>query len=354
MRILFITQFFWPEVRTAPTNLGFLAEDLAKNGHDVLVVTGVPNHPLGKIYDNYKMKLWQWEVTRGFKILRLPLIPNHSQSILWRGLNYASFTLSAMTLGIGLTLGFNADVIFAYYAPLNIGGIVKMLKIFHKVPVVYWVTDLWPENFSASGINISRRVYAFLRRFEDFGYRQSSMICVDSPGYKKNLLRKGVPAKKIRVVAEWADETLFFPVEKDETIGRKFGLTDKFNIMYGGNLGDVQKLETVIESAILVSDLTDIQIVFIGDGNAESRLKKLSRYYNLSNVNFISRKPMEQMRYFFAWADVLLVHLKKEPVFELQLPSKVLAYMASERPILNGVAGTVADIIEQSQSRIGR
>jgi len=349
MRILFVTQFFWPEMRTAPMNLGALAEDLAAKGHEVLVITGVPNHPLGKVYDGYKMKLWQWEEARGFTILRLPLLPDHSQSPVRRLLNYTSFSLAASTLGIWKTRSFHPDVIFAYFAPITAGWTVRMVRAFHRAPVVYWITDLWPENFRASGMRIGDGTYAWLRRFEDWGYRQAQAICVDSPGYKKNLLEKGVPEDKIHVVAEWADENLFYPVERDPELGAKFGLAGKFNVIYGGNLGPVQKLDTVIEAARLLIDLKDVQFVFIGDGTAEQELKSLVVKYGLDNVRFIPRQPMERMREFFAWADALLVHLKRTPIFELQLPSKVLAYMACGRPILNGVAGTVAEIVDQAQ-----
>ena len=289
MRILFVTQFFWPEMRTAPTNLGALAEDLAARDHEVLVVTGVPNHPLGEVYDGYEMKLWQWEKTRGFNILRLPLFPSHSQSAFRRLLNFTSFTLSASTLGIWHTKSFHPDVIFAYFAPITAGWTLRVFRAFHQAPIVYWITDLWPENFRASGMQMSERTYAWLRHFEDWGYRQGQAICVDSPGYKRNLLEKGVPEEKIRVVAEWADETIFFPVERDENLGQSFGLAGKFNIIYGGNLGPVQKLDTVIEAARLLTNLDDVQFVFIGDGTAEQELKAQVQKYNLTNIRFIPR-----------------------------------------------------------------
>ncbi len=349
MRILFVTQFFWPETRTAPINLGALAEDLAAKGHEVLVITGFPNHPLGRIYEGYAIRPWQWEEARGFKILRLPLYPDHSNSLAKRVLNFGSFSLSATTLGIVLTRGFQPDVIFAYFAPITAAWTVRVIRAFRHAPVVYWITDLWPENFRAAGMNMSERTYRWLRRFEDWGYKQANAICVDSPGYKKNLVAKGVPGDKIHVVAEWADETLFYPVERDDVLGETYGLAGKFNIVYGGNLGPVQKLDTVIHAAREVMDLEDVQFVFIGDGTEEGALKALAQRFELENVRFIPRQPMERMRDFFAWADVLLVHLQRTPIFELQLPSKVLAYMACARPILNGVAGTVAEIIEDAQ-----
>jgi colanic acid biosynthesis glycosyl transferase WcaI len=348
MKILLVTQFFWPEERTAPTNLGALAEDLAAGGHDVMVVTGVPNHPLGHVYDGYEMKLWQWERARGFRILRLPLVPDHSESPARRMLNYGSFTLSANTLGLWLSRRFRADVVFAYYAPPTMGLTSYLLRLLRRVPVVYWITDVWPENYRAAGIRMSERTYARLRRFEDWGYRQAAAICVDSPGYETNLRTKGVPADKIHVVAEWADENLFHPVERDPGLGEAFGLASRFNVMYGGNLGKVQHLSTAVEAASLVQDLEDVQFVFVGDGTDEPNLRRQVAEMKLGNVRFIPRRPMQEMPSFFAWADALLAHLQRSPIFELQLPSKVLAYLACGRPILCAVPGAVETIVRET------
>jgi glycosyltransferase involved in cell wall biosynthesis len=352
MKILFVTQFFWPESRTAPTNLGALAEDLAKKGHEVLVVTSVPSHPLGKVYDGYRMKLWQWETARGFSILRLPLFPDHSNSASRRLLNYGSFLLSATLLGNLLTRSFQADVIFAYYAPLTMGYIAGITKRLKQVPLIYWITDLWPENFQAVGAVSSELGFQFLRRVEDWSYRQANAICVDSPGFERNLQQKGVSLEKIHVVAEWADETIFMPVERDEALGKVFGLVGKFNIIYGGNLGTVQHLSTVVESANLVQDLTDVQFVFIGDGTDLDNLRHRVAELNLRNVQFIARQPMDIMKDFFAWADALLVHLQDTPVFRLQLPSKVIAYLACGRPILCGVPGAVETVVRDAQAGV--
>ncbi|MFZ4663084.1 MAG: glycosyltransferase family 4 protein [Caldilineaceae bacterium] len=350
MRILFLTQFFWPEQRTAPTNLAAMAADLKRNGHELLVVTGFPNHPFGKLYEGYRMRPWQWDNYEGVPILRLPLYPDHSTAMRGRLLNYGSFALSTALLGALPALRFRPDVTFVYFAPLTIGGPAKWLKWFHRSPMVYWLTDLWPENLRASGVRMSERTYGAIRKVEDWGYRQAQEICVDSPGFKSNLIAKGVPAEKIHVVAEWADEELFFPVARDEALAQQYGLAGKTNIIYGGNLGTVQGLSTVVEAAKYLQKRPDVQFVFIGDGNDLTNLQNQVTSANLTNVKFIPRQPMEEIHRFFALADLLLVHLKKEPIFELQLPSKVIAYLACGRPILCAVPGAAAKVVQDANA----
>ncbi|MCE7979622.1 MAG: glycosyltransferase WbuB [Caldilinea sp. CFX5] len=350
MRILFLTQFFWPEQRTAPTNLAAMAADLKRKGHEILVITGLPNHPFGKLYEGYQMRLWQWDSYEGVPILRLPLYPDHGTAMRGRLLNYGSFALSAAALGALPALRFRPDVAFVYFAPLTIGGPARWLQWFHRAPMVYWLTDLWPENLRASGVRLSARTYGAIRQVEDWGYRQAQEICVDSPGFRTNLIAKGVPPEKIHVVVEWADESLFFPVARDEALAQHFGLAGKTNIIYGGNLGTVQGLGTVVEAAQLLQDRPDVQFVFIGDGNDLDNLQAQVKRANLTNVKFIPRQPMQEIHRFFALADLLLVHLKKEPIFELQLPSKVIAYLACGRPILCAVPGSAAKVVEDAKA----
>lgn len=345
MRILLLTQFFWPEMRTAPINLASMAADLRTRGHKVQVVTGFPNHPLGKIYDGYRQRLWQWDEYKRVSVLRLPLFPDHSKFLARRLINFSSFATSAAVLGPALCRSFKPDVLFVYFAPITIGWTARWYSAVFHAPIVYWITDLWIENLIASGVKFGYRMHRILRRFEDWCYRQASHICVDSPGFKGYLIEKGITSDKIHIVTEWAEEDLFFPVEYDEQLAAQHGLSGKFNIVYGGNLGTVQALHTVVEAAEQLVSLPDFQFVFIGDGNEIEHLKRMVADRNLSNIRFIERQPMQEIHRFFALADVLLVHLKKEPIFALQLPSKVLAYMACGRPILCAVSGSVEQVV---------
>lgn len=321
-------QFFWPEIRTAPTNLAALAEYLRRAGHQVIVITGFPNNPFGRFYDGYKVNPWQWDEVGGVKVLRLPLYPDHSTSKWRRLFNYGSFALSSTTLGALFSLRFRADMVSAYFAPLSIGVPATLLRWLHRAPMVYLITDLWPENLREMGRRLGQSIFKTIERVEDWGYEQAEAICVDSPGFEVKLIEKGVELEKIHVVAEWADESLFFPSEPEEELAETHGLTDKFNVIYGGNLGTVQHLSTIVTAARLVQDLDEVQFVFIGDGNEEANLKRQVNEQNLDNIRFIPRQPPEEIHRFFSLADVLLVHLKREAIFEMKLPSKAIAYMA--------------------------
>jgi glycosyltransferase involved in cell wall biosynthesis len=352
MRILFLTQFYWPEIRTAPLNLATLAEDLQDRGHDVTVITGFPNHPFGRVYEGYRIKLWQWDNVRGVKVLRVPLFPDHSLSLIQRAVNYSSFALSATLTGSLLTRRLKADVIFVYLPPLTIGMPAAFLSRLHHASVVYWMTDLWPENLIAAGAQLKPFIYNFIRYIENWVYNQGKIVCVNSPGLIDNLMGKGVDHKKIEVVPDWADENIFFPTKYDEDLACQFGLSEKFNIIYGGNLGKVQGLEVVVEAAQSLQDLKDVQFVFIGDGTESEKLKKRVSECALRNVIFIPRQPPEQIHRFFALADVLYVHLKREPVFEMQIPSKIIAYLACGRPVLCAVHGVAAKIVQDASAGV--
>jgi len=189
---------------------------------------------------------------------------------------------------------------------------------------------------------------AMLNRIARFIYARAAAITVISPGFKCNLIAKGVPADKIHVIPNWADEDLYRPVPPDRTLANKYGFTGRFNIVFAGNMGFAQGLGTVIEAAQQLSDLPEVQFVFIGDGVDEARLQQMVIEQQVGNVRFLGRHPAEQMPHFFALADVLLVHLKRDPLFEITIPSKTLAYMACGRPILMAVTGDAADVVRDA------
>lgn len=342
-----MTQVYWPEVRTAPLNLAALAENLQRRGHRVTVLTGFPNHPFGRVYEGYRMSLCQEEHRGGVRIIRLPLFPDHSLSLVRRATNYCSFALSLTLLGTFLTRRAEFDAIFAYLPPLTIGLPVFLISRIHRAPIVYWMTDLWPENLLASGAPVHPIMYKAVRCVENQVYKSAKIVSMNSPGFVANLKSKGVKLEKLEIVTDWADENVFFPVDYDQELAGGFGLAGKFNVMYAGNIGKVQGLEVMVEAAKRMKDMTDIQFVLIGDGTELGRLKRLVAAYGLQNIKFIPRQPLEQMRRFFAIADVLLVHLNREPVFEMQLPSKIIAYMACGRPVLCAMHGEARKMIEE-------
>lgn len=340
-----LSQFYTPE---PGFKIFTLARDLLSRGHEVTSVTGFPNYPQGKIYSGYRQRLWHWELMEGVNVLRLPLFPDHSDSTIRRTFNYASFAASASVLGPVLCK--SADVMWVYHPPLTVGIPAWWISLLRRVPFIYEIQDMWPETLAATGMVMSSSAARTISTLAKFIYRQASAITVISKGFKQNLISKGVPADNIHVIPNWANEEIYHPVPSDEALAAEYGMKGKFNIVYGGNLGAAQAMHRVFESAALLRDLKDIQFVFIGDGMEAVNLRAAARERKLDNVRFIKQQPEERMPHFFALADVLLVHLKRDPLFEITIPSKTIAYLACGRPILSTVPGDAAEVINSARA----
>lgn len=341
MRVLILTQWYPPEPALL---LQELAQSLQARGHEVTVLTGFPNYPSGQLYPGYKLRLRQREILDGVPVVRVPLYTDHSRSGLRRAFNYVSFALSSAIFGPwGLQ---RPDVMFVYHPPLTIGLPAYVLSRLWCVPFVYQIQDMWPETLSATGMLDNPRLLGWIARFAGWVYRKAHTILVISPGFRRNLLEKGVPAEKIHVISNWVDPTTYYRAEPDRELAHRLGLDGRFNIMFAGNMGEAQGLETVIEAAGLLRDDPQIQFVLVGDGIALPRLQQLVEQQNLTNVRFLGRYPAHEMPRLYALADVLLVHLKDDPLFRITIPSKTLAYLGVGKPILAAVAGDVSDLIE--------
>jgi glycosyltransferase involved in cell wall biosynthesis len=340
LKILILTQWYPPEPALL---LQELAQTLLARGHDVTVLTGFPNYPSGMLYPGYHIRLHQHEVLAGVPVERVPLYPEHSRSTVGRVFNYVSFALSSAVLGPFLVK--RPDVIFVYHPPLTIGLSAILLGGLWRVPFVYQIQDMWPETLRATGVLRNKRLLDWVSSFAQFVYSRASRILVISPGFRRNLLSKGVSAEKVDVVSNWVEFEDGSLAQFDSGLATDLGLLGRFNIMFAGNMGEAQGLETVVEAAGLLQDLPEIQFVLVGDGVALSRLKLAVQDRNLPNVRFLGRYPQQMMPSLYSLTDVLLVHLKKEPLFEITIPHKVLTYLGAGRPILAAVAGDAASLV---------
>jgi len=245
-------------------------------------------------------------------------------------------------------LGGAFDVMFAEHPPLTIGLAAWIMGRCHRAPFLYAVNDLWPESVEATGMVRSRQVLDLMGRLERFVYRRAAAIAVISPGFKENLVGKGVPPDKVHVIPHWADESLYRPVPPDDKLAQEVGMAGRFNVVFAGQLGLAQGLGVVLDAADELSDLPDVQFVLVGDGTDANRLRQAAGQRGLRNVRFIGRQPAERMPGIFAVSDALLVHLRDEPLFRITIPSKTMAYMACGRPVLMAVEGNGADLIQEA------
>jgi glycosyltransferase involved in cell wall biosynthesis len=344
MRILLLTQWFEPE----PTFKGLVfARELAARGHDVEVLTGFPNYPGGDVYPGYRIRPWRREGIDGIRVLRVALYPSHDKSGFRRALNYVSFAISAAVIGTALIR--KPDVVYVYSPPATIGFPAVGLGLLRRAPFVYDICDLWPDTVAVSGMMSSPAAFTLLGKWCKFVYRRARHIVVLSPGFKQQLVRRGVPPDKIDVIYNWCDDTTIQPTAPDPELASRLGLSDCFNVMFAGTMGTGQALDSVLGAAALCRQtLPNVQFVFVGGGVDRNRLGEKAGDLGLTNVRFLPRQPVSAMGAVLGLADVLLVHLKNHPLFSITIPSKTQAYMAAGKPVLMAVCGDAAQLVTQS------
>ena len=342
IRVLLFTQWFDPE----PTFKGLVfARELVAQGFEVEVVTGFPNYPGGKLYPGYRIKPLQREVIDGVHVTRVPLYPSHGQSGVGRLFNYISFAASILLYG--LFRAKKPDVIYAYHPPLTVGIAAALVRFFRRVPVVYDIQDMWPDTLKATGMFSNEKLLKIVSRVCDWVYGHVDQIVVLSPGFKHLLIERGVPSQKIDVIYNWCAEDMVRSTSSNPPAN--FPVTSKFRILFAGNMGKAQSLDTVIAAAQLLQEKgSQVAFIFLGGGVEASRLEALAKSRQLDNVFFLPAVPMPEVGAYLSSADALLVHLKKDPLFTITIPSKTQAYMAAGKPILMAVDGDAADLVRDA------
>lgn len=345
-RILLLTQWFDPE----PTFKGLLfAKELLKRGFEVEVVTGFPNYPGGRVYDGYKIQWRHQEWIEGVLVTRLALYPSHDSSAKKRILNYLSFAVTSFFYC--LFSAKKADVMYAYHPPLTIGIVASIVRIFRKIPVVYDIQDIWPDTLRATGMVNNEKVLGLVDNVARWVYRHVDHLVVLSPGFKRLLLERTVSDAKVTVIPNWCDESSL--TKRNTEVHKDFPADSKFKIVFAGNMGKAQALDIVIEAAVRLR-MTHPQVVFImiGTGIEADRLKSKTLEQELTNVIFLPAMPMDVIGNYLEMAEALLVHLRDDALFEITIPSKTQAYLYMGKPVLMGVRGDAADIIDTAGAGI--
>lgn len=341
MRILFITQWFEPE----PTVKGIMfAKALAERGHHIEIVTGFPNYPAGKTYPGYRVEYYKREIIDGITVHRVPLYPSHNNSSVGRILNYLTFMASAALFSAFRARRF--DVVYCY--PPITGGLAAIFAtLLSRRPFLIDIQDLWPDSVVKSGMAGTRKMEKILALMCDFVYRRAAGIVAQSKGIKTRLIERDVQPDKISVVYNWADERAAAPAGLADL--SSYGFDNKFNIVYGGNLGRVQGLEVMVRAAHFARrKVPHLQLLLIGDGIESDSLKQLVQQLGAENVRIAPGVPRRMIGDIFAAADVLAMHLWSDPLFRITIPQKTQFYMAMGKPILIGVEGEAADFVTQA------
>ena len=337
-RVLILSIYHDPE---PIPKTGELARELQRRGHTVTVVTAFPHYPSGHLYSGYRLAPWRWETRDGVRVLRTFIYPYHGRRSSLRMINYLSWMASSIQAA---WLAPPCDVIYVWHPPLTVGVSAWMLGKLKRAPFVYDVQDMWPESALASGLMQPGRVVNALYRLADWVYKRAPRILVVSEAAADHLRQRGVDGRKISVAPHWLDGRPFACVST-RNVRAEFGFGNKFVVMFAGNLGMVQGLETVIEAASLLRDRSDIAFTLVGDGSDRARLERLVSEQRLTNVHFLGSHPPSEMPAFMRGADALLVHLRPSGIADHAVPTKILAYLAAARPIICAMGGAAAELV---------
>ena len=349
MRILIVTQYFWPE----NFRINDLALGLLERGHQVTVFTGKPNYPEGRFFPGYGFFGRAEEEFRGIHVFRAPLFPRGSGGRLALTLNFLSFALFA-SLFAPLRCKGAYDAILVYEpSPVTVGLPALVLKRVKRAPLLFWVQDLWPETLSATGVVNSVWVLKQVERLVRFIYRRCDLILVQSRAFNARIEALGVAAGKLRYFPNSAEE-MYRPAESGSLSATNPGLLpDGFRVMFAGNIGAAQDFETILRAAEHLREQRDIHWTILGDGRMQGWVEAEIVRRNLADtVHLLGRHPVRSMAHFFAEADAMLVTLKQDPVFALTVPSKIQSYLACGRPIIAALDGEGARILTESGAGI--
>jgi colanic acid biosynthesis glycosyl transferase WcaI len=341
-----LTQYYHPENHLATT----LAEGLSARGYDVEVLTAFPHYLEGRIYGGYRQRLWLREEINGIPVVRVPLYPSHDRSALRRILTYCSFCATASVLGRFLVR--KPDLIYVYHPPTTSGIAALLLRALRGcIPILYHVQDLWPEAVASSGMVRGRGMLRLLTRLSRFMYRRADRILTISPGFKAAIARHGVDPARIDVLYNWTDEADVRPVPRDDALAEELGLTARFSIVYAGNLGTVQDLDTVLDAAkLLRPSEPSVQFLLVGGGTEEGRLRDRVEREGIPNVRFLARCSRAEVAAIMDCGQVALVPLMDDPAFDVWIPGKTQACLAMGTPILLGIRGDAAELVTKAEA----
>lgn len=333
MKILVVCQYYAPE----PFRIADICESMVKRGHSVTVVTGTPNYPEGEIYPGYEKGAHRDEVIQGVNVHRCPQIPRKHGS-LYRFLNYYSFVISAWLYVMGLKEGF--DVVFVnQLSPVMMAYPALAWARRHKKKCVLYCLDLWPESLTMGGIQSMSPIYRFFLAVSKRIYRRADTIAVSSYGFREYFRNPLGIESQVHYLPQYAEEmfgNLQSSQEKKKTV----------DFLFAGNIGALQSVETIVEAASMLQDDERIRIHIVGGGSSLEHCREMAE--GLPNVTFYGRRPLEDMKEFYAKADAMLITLVDNLTMSATLPGKAQSYMAAGKPMIGCANGETPRIIHEA------
>lgn len=343
MRVLIVSQYFWPE----NFRVNDLATDLVEKGHQVTVLTGLPNYPDGSVFENFQRKPGAFSVLNGVEVVRVPLLPRGTGGMRLM-FNYLSYALMASILGPWKLRGQAFDVVFVnQLSPVMVGIPGALMARIKNAPMAMWVLDLWPDTLQAIGVVRSPRVLAWVGALVSLIYRRCDLVLAQSKSFIPTI-RKLAPAYlAVEYLPSWAED-----IFQQQTVVPvpEIPIQDgSFDVMFAGNIGEAQDFPCILNAAQALKDQAHIRWLIVGDGRMKSWVEHEVQNRGLSNqVLLLGRFPVDRMPAFYQRADALLVTLQDKPIFSMTIPGKLQSYLAAARPVVAALNGEGAAIIRES------
>jgi glycosyltransferase involved in cell wall biosynthesis len=345
VRLLVVTQYFWPE----NFRVNDLVAELVLRGHQVTVLTGYPNYPAGEFFADFVAAPENFNAYAGAEVVRVAHTARGKGGVRLM-LNYLTFALSATCAGLWKLRGRDFDAVFCYEpSPITVGIPAAAMRAVKKAPLAFWVLDLWPETLHAIGIVKSPLILGAIGKLVSFIYRRCNLILAQSRSFIPNIAKYAGPAARVEYFPSWAESV--YDMTEVTPASELPADASAFTVMFAGNVGDAQDFPAILDAAEILKDNQAIRWVIVGDGRLSGWLAEQVTARGLSHCFILmGRFPVERMSSFFKHADALLVSLKDEPIFAMTIPGKLQSYLAAGIPLLAMLNGEGADVVKRAHA----
>lgn len=345
MRLLIVSQYFWPE----NFRINDLAAELAGRGHEVTVLTGLPNYPDGQVFEDYRRDPRRFSRYEGVEVVRVPLIPRGRGSLRLM-LNYLSFAISASILGVWKLRGRRFDAVLTnQLSPVTVGLPAALIARLKRAPMAMWVLDLWPDTLHALGAVRSPRLLGWVGHLVAFIYRRCDLILAQSRSFVPKIRQLAGPDRTVEYFPSWAEDAYRYDeVTPAPEVPTREG---SFDVMFAGNIGESQDFPCILDAAERLRDHAHIRWLIVGDGRMAPWVRQEIVSRGLENqMLMLGRYPMERMPSFFMQADALLVTLADQPIFAMTIPGKLQSYLTAGVPVVAALNGEGAELLRSAQA----
>lgn len=347
MHILFISDNFPPEVNAPASRTFEHCTEWVKLGHQVTVITCVPNFPTGKVFNGYKNNIWQIENLNGINVCRVWTYITPNEKFFKRSIDYISFMVTSFIASMFIR---KVDIIIGTSPQIFAACSAFLVSVIKKKPWIFELRDLWPESIQAVGAMKNKKLLKFLEKVEMFLYRKSTAIVSVTHSFKANLIRRGINGDKIFVITNGVKLSAYRVKRRPNKLLEIYNLNDRFVVGYIGTIGLAHSLDIILKFAHENRDKKNYVFLIIGEGADKKRLLDIKTRDKIDNVFFINSVSRKEIVDYWAILDVSVVHLKKTDLFKTVIPSKIFEAMASATPILLGVDGEANDIIIKTKT----